>query len=84
MIIEVENKSSLTVKICLLQSRHTEIFSKGLTQDFGQKLVTTSLFVFWQISLEIMSDDLLVKSTALSPIKGASNVFSFKKIIPPV
>ena len=48
MIIGVENKPSLTIKILLLQSRHTEIFSKRLTQDFGEKLEITSLFVFWQ------------------------------------
>ena len=33
IIIEVENKPSLTIKIWLLQSRHTEILR--LTQDFG-------------------------------------------------
>ena len=26
-----------TIKICILQSHHTEFFSKGLTHDFDQK-----------------------------------------------
>ena len=69
MIIEVENKPSLTIKICLLQSRHTEIFSKGLTQDFGQKLELSLCLFLGKISLEIMSDDHLVKRQALSQSK---------------
>ena len=50
MIIEVENKPSQTIKFWILQSCHAEIFSQGLTQDFGQKLQISSLFVcllFW-------------------------------------
>ena len=54
-------------------------FLKELTHDFGEKSVIF-LFVFNKISLEIMSDDHLVKNQALSPIKGASNVFSFNKL----
>ena len=45
MIIEVENKPSQTIKFWILQSCHAEIFSQGLTQDFGQKLQISSLFV---------------------------------------
>ena len=44
----------------------------GLTQDFGQKLQISSLFVcfLWgKISLEIMSDDYLVKNQALRQSK---------------
>ena len=72
MIIEVENKPSQTIKIWILQSCHTEIFTQGLTKDFGQKLQISSLFVclfFGKISLEIMSDDHLVKNQALSQSK---------------
>ena len=36
-------------------------FSKGLSHDFRQKLQISSLFFFDSISLEIMSDDHLVK-----------------------
>ena len=39
------------MKIWTLQSCHTEIFTQGLTRDFGQKLQISSLFVclfFWQ------------------------------------
>ena len=36
------------MKICILQSRDTEIFSEGLTYDFGQKLKISYLFVFGQ------------------------------------
>ena len=32
----------------ILQSRDTEIFSEGLTHDFGQKLKISYLFVFGQ------------------------------------
>ena len=46
MIIEVENKPTWTIKIWILQSRHTEIFSKGVTQDFVQKFEISSVFVF--------------------------------------
>ena len=51
MIIEVENKLSLTIKIWLLQSRYTQILSQGLTQDFGQKLEIFSLFSFLEKSV---------------------------------
>ena len=47
-------------------------FTQGLTQDYGQKLQISSLFVcffFGKISLEIMSDDHLVKNQALSQSK---------------
>ena len=67
MIIEVENKPSLTIKIWLLQTRHTEILR--LTQDFGKKLEISSLFLFCKISLEIMSDDHLIKNQPLSQSK---------------
>ena len=64
-IIEVENKSSLTIKILLLQSYHTEIFSKGLPKILVKnwKLPPCLFFFFGKISLEIMSDDHLVKSS---------------------
>ena len=74
MIIEVENKPSLTTKIWLLQSRHTEILR--LTQDFGQKLEISSLFVFCKISVEITSDDHLIKNQALNQSKVLAT-FSF-------
>ena len=51
MINEVQNKPSQTTKICILQSGHTGIFSKGLTHDFGQKLEISSMFVFGQNKL---------------------------------
>ena len=38
----------LDYKNLYLQSRDTEIFSKGLTPDFGQKLKISYLFVFGQ------------------------------------
>ena len=46
----------------------------GLTQDFDQNLQISSLFVclfffFGKISLQIMSDDHLVKNQALSQSK---------------
>ena len=47
-------------------------FYMGLTQDFGQKLQISCLFVcfLWgKISLEIMSDDYLVKNQALRQSK---------------
>ena len=47
MIIEVENKPSQTIKIWILQSCHTEIFTQGLTKDFGEKL-QKNCFFFWQ------------------------------------
>ena len=47
MIIEVENKPSQTIKIWILQSCHTEIFTQGLTKDFGEKL-QKNWFFFWQ------------------------------------
>ena len=75
MIIEVETKPSYNIKFWILQSCPTEIFTQELTQDFGQKLQISFLFVFffWKISLEIMSDDHLVKTQALSQSKVPAN-----------
>ena len=74
MIIEVENKPSQTIKIWILQSCQTEIFYIGVNPRFWSK-IANFLFVclfalfFGKISLEIMSDDHLVKNQALSQSK---------------
>ena len=66
-IIQLEKKSSQTIKFGILQSCHAEIFSQRLTHDFGQKLQISFSFAFFgEISLEIKSDDHLVKNQALS------------------
>ena len=70
MIIEVENKPSQTIKIWILQSCHAEISYIGVNPRFWSK-IANFLFVclfalfFGKISLEIMSDDHLVKNQAL-------------------
>ena len=63
MINEVQNKPSQTIKICILQSGHTEIFSKGLTHDFGQKLEISSMY-------EIIFDNHLVRKQAFQDYKN--------------
>ena len=42
----VRKQAYLDWKIKILPSRPMEIFSKGLTHDFGQKLEFSSLFAF--------------------------------------
>ena len=46
LTIQLENKPNPTEKIRILPSRPMEIFSKGLTHEFGQKLQFSSLFAF--------------------------------------
>ena len=46
-----------------MQSRDTEIFSEGLTHDFGQKLKISYLFL-GKMGIEITFDDHLVKEQA--------------------
>ena len=48
MIIQVKNKPSYTIQILILHSGHIEIFSKGLTHDFGRRLEISYLLVFGQ------------------------------------
>ena len=68
-----DHTPSQTIKCWILQSCHAEIFTQGLTQDFGQ---ISSLFVcfFGKISLEIMSDDHLVTNQALTQSKVLANL----------
>ena len=51
----------LSRKLALLNYKNMVFFSRGVTHDFRQKLQISSMF-FDSISLEIMSDDHLVKS----------------------
>ena len=51
---------------------HIEIFSKGLTYDFRQKLRIPFMFVFAQneLNLQLMFDDHLVRKQALLNYKN--------------
>ena len=56
----------------ILSSSHIGFFSKWLTHDFGQKLEITHWIVFRKIiCLEIMCDDLPVRTRALLDYKKA-------------
>ena len=48
MIIQLGNKPSQTKKILILHSGNIAFFSKGLTDDFGQKLKLYSFYYFEQ------------------------------------
>ena len=69
----VKKQALLDYKILDITKLPCWDFYMGLTQDFGQKLLISSLFVcllfFGKISLEITSDDHLVKNQALSQSK---------------
>ena len=52
------------MKICILQSRDTEIFSEGLTHDFGQKLKISICLFLGKMGIKITFDDHLVKEQA--------------------
>ena len=69
MSLEIQNVMSddhPSRKLALLNYKHIYVFfSKGLTYDFRQKLLISSVF-FDSISLEIMSDDHLVKQIWIS------------------
>ena len=65
----VKNQALLDYKKSFLNSQHIDIFSKGLTHNFGQTMEILSFFVLGQKVLEIMFDDYWSRKQALLEYK---------------